>query len=138
MKHIQTFESFLNEAANTKNPTWFPIQIRVLKDIYLNKRGSYTSTGPNMSDWVINKGQIMTLSHDGSSSPSSDASYEVAVDFLPAGDRKKAISEETVLDFYLKDIAELLNQKAVEILDEEMFGHNFALGRMSGIKFKGT
>jgi len=137
MKHIPTFESFLNEAIKSAEPKWYPQQFSVLKDLYMDKNNAYTSNGPNMSDWIIKKGQTAKLSQDGTSRPNVDATYDVVVEYLPT-DTEKGSTDKEFMYFSLKEIAELLKQGAIEILDKEMFGHNFTLRKMTGIKFPGT
>ena len=114
MKHLQTFESFLNEA----KMTWFPKEISVLKDIYIGKNSVWTSTGENTGDFAIKKGEIIKLAEDGGASKTKAATYEVKVN-----------SEEDHMYFSLKEIAELLKQKAIAI-KAGTYGHDLTLGSM--------
>lgn len=121
MKHIHTFESFLNESKNT----WFPQAISILKDIWIGEGGiGWTSTGKNSDDFVIPAGEIITLSKDGTSNKNKEATYKVTV--------KRGNDMETdFMYFSLKEIATLIKQGAVPPA-AGAFGHDITLKSMMG------
>jgi hypothetical protein len=118
MKNIQSFEDFINENLNEAKMTWFPKEISILKDIYIGKKSEWTSIGENTNDFVIKKGEIIKLSEDGTSNKNKPGTYEVKVN-----------SEKDQMYFSLKEIAELLKQKAISIKSGS-FGHDLTLNSM--------
>ena len=118
MNHIPTFEEFLNENLNEAKMTWFPKEISILKDIYIGKNSVWTSSGENTGDFVIEKGETIKLSEDGTANKTKPATYEVKVN-----------SEKDYMYFSLKEIAELAKQKAIAI-KAGAYGHDLTLGSM--------
>ncbi len=127
MKHLHTFESFLNEA----KVTWFPSSISILKDIYIGDKSLWTSTGKNTDDFIIPKGTVITLKQDGASNKNKDATYNVTL--MPTEGEPKynvyAEGETDVMYFGLKDIVNLIKQEAVS-LPPGMYGHDITLYSM--------
>ena len=107
-----------SEEINEAKMTWFPKEISVLKDIYIGKNSVWTSTGENTDDFVIEKGETIKLSEDGTANKTKAATYEVKVN-----------SEKDYMYFSLKEIAELLKQKAIAI-KAGAYGHDLALNSM--------
>ena len=118
MNHIPTFEEFVNENLNEAKMTWFPKEISVLKDIYIGKNSVWTSTGENTGDFVIKKGGDIKLAEDGGASKTKAGTYEVMVN-----------SGEDHMYFSLKELAELIKQKAIAIA-AGAYGHDLTLNSM--------
>jgi hypothetical protein len=103
---------------NEAKMTWFPKEISVLKDIYIGKNSVWTSTGENTGDFVIKKGGDIKLAEDGGASKTKAGTYEVMVN-----------SEEDHMYFSLKELAELIKQKAISI-KAGAYGHDLTLNSM--------
>jgi hypothetical protein len=126
MKNLLTFAEFLNESKST----WFPQEITILKDIYIGDKSIWTSIGKNTDDFVINKGVIATLSTDGTSNKSKEATYKVTITTTKIeGGRTKTGTEEDWMYFGLKDIVNLIKQGAASI-NPGFFGHDITLNKM--------
>ena len=128
MKNIPSFQSFINESKGT----WFPQEITVLKDIYVGKNSDWTSIGDNTDDFVIEKGEILNLSKDGSSNKNKEATYKVRIKRNPSVSRGKRIPggyEEDYMTFTLKELSLLVKQSAISI-SSGFFGHDLTFKDM--------
>jgi len=119
MKHLKTFEGFLNEDKST----WFPQSIEVLKDIYTGTKLPWTSIGPKGEDYVIKAPQTLSLSRDGSSQKTKPGSYECVITEDGGG------VDTDYLYFHLKDLVNLIDEGAIE-RPVGFFGHDITLNSM--------
>jgi hypothetical protein len=127
----QIIREEINKVLNEANtPTWYPKKISVLKDIYVGEDMSWTSVGTNSDDFVVSKGEVINLYKDGSSSKSKPAFYEVNVLQSNKNRRSPKSNSKDIMEFPLKEIAQLLKQKAIKILDKDMYGHDITLNAL--------